>query len=516
MNEQYCITIRSDGQTIFGTEGESIKNVLERSDFFFPNNCGGDGKCLSCRIEYINDPPPITYREAKYFAPGSNYRMACQQTLTNDITISLNGYSVNNHSKSIDNFTVVGGGIGYGIAVDLGTTQVAVYVADLSSGQIIGSYSLLNPQMRFGGDVMSRLQSAKQEKLLKQMTNLIHKRVREVINHALTRLSVEREEVARLYLCGNSAMTHFWLGHGGEGLERAPFRSIFESKGPISFDPVLIGLTRNSVAEIAPILSGYVGGDTAAAIIVTDLDIEKGNRLLIDFGTNGEIVLSANGQLTATSTAAGPAFEGVGMRSGIPATSGAIEGFHENGIPIVIGSAVPNESTQPIGFCGSGYISALNLLLKRGIMSPSGLLEKNANGNREWSPMDNGLPLINQEDVRQFQLAKAAIAAGIEILCKHADIDPKNLEEIILTGSFGSKIDPLAAINIGLIPDLPLDKITFINNGAGRGAALCLSDERYRQRATNLQKMVTVINLGEMPEFQDMFVENMTFPVRHY
>jgi len=515
----YHITIEPEGKKIKGLAGETIKEALERSGYFFPNNCGGKGRCLSCRIEYLDNIPPLTELESVYFSDNSNYRMACQQRLTEDIHISVSGFTVFENSKLIDDLVLKGGGNGYGIAVDLGTTLVAIYIVDLSKRKLIAQCSFLNPQIRYGGDVMSRLDFAKQETNRATLTNLTHKRIREVIRRSLSQHVIERGEVSRMFVVGNSAMTHLWLGMSGEGLERAPFRSPLEKKNELSFDAKLVGLTGKCKASVSPILAGYVGGDTVAAILASDLDRKPGKRLLIDFGTNGEVVLSTNGKLTATSTAAGPAFEGVGMRCGMPAISGAIDGFNSDGKPHVIGSEIP------IGFCGSGYISALRMLLEQGILNPSGLLERNSDDNREWSPMLSGVPVITQDDIRQFQLAKGAVAAGIEILCGRAEIHPpfsspptsrggkniNNLDEIILTGSFGSRIDPQAAINIGLIPDIPVDRITFIDNGAGRGAVLCLSDDHCRKRAINLQKTVKVINLGEMPDFQDRFVENMTF-----
>ncbi len=197
------------------------------------------------------------------------------------------------------------------------------------------------------------------------------------------------------------------------------------------------------------------------------------------------------------------------MLAGMPAIPGAIEGFDINEKPIVIGGG------RHVGFCGSGYISALNMLLQKGILSPSGLFDYDSTGERQWSPGSNRdePPYLVQDDVRRFQLAKGAVGAGVEILCDKADIDPKELDEIIITGSFGNRIDPQAAINLGLLPDVPAEKVTFIDNAAGRGAALSLGDDCYRERAERLQRSVKAINLGENPDFEERFVANMRFPV---
>ncbi|NQU04944.1 MAG: DUF4445 domain-containing protein, partial [Calditrichaeota bacterium] len=357
---------------------------------------------------------------------------------------------------------------------------------------------------------MSRLDAAKQELHREEMTNIIHQRIGEVVSKALTGNSIDKNEVKRVFIAGNSVMSHLWLGFGGEGLERVPFRSVLEGRGNITFDPAVVGLSRECRSEVCSILSGFIGGDITAAILASDLDIFSPStppRLLIDLGTNGEIVLSANGNVLAASTAAGPAFEGIGMFSGMSAQSGAIEGFSKGDEPIVINGGAP------IGFCGSGYIAAIEMLLRKRILSPTGLLNRNSNDERKWSPDHdhNQPPFIIQDDVRKFQLAKGAVAAGIRILCKEAKIGTEDIGEVILTGSFGNRVDIKAAINIGLLPDIPVRKVAFIDNAAGRGAALCLGDDSYRIRAEELQAKVKVINLGENPDFEELFVANMHF-----
>jgi len=512
--KNYRILIRPEDKVIRGYEGETIKEVLDREGICFPNNCGGEGKCLSCRIEFLADTPQMTDGEKSLLDPESRCRMSCQHKLNQDIEILIPGFSIRDDEKKLYDFKIDSGGEGFGIAVDLGTTLIALYLINLQNGEIISQHSVLNPQIQFGGDVMSRLEAAKTDLHRKKMTRLIHRRVTEVIQHALDRNSIDSEEVKRLFMAGNSVMSHFWLGFGGEGLERVPFRSVLEDKGIIPFDPALTGLKKECRAEVCPILSGFIGGDITAAILASNLDSFTSSfspRLLIDFGTNGEIVLSVNSSLFAVSTAAGPAFEGIGMHSGMPAQPGAIEGFTEDGNPIVI------DGGKPFGFCGSGYISAFELLLRKRILSSSGLLERDQYGDRKWSPDSNPdqPPYIVQDDVRKFQLAKGAVAAGVEILCREAEINPDDLGEIILTGSFGNRIDPKTAINTGLIPDVSPEKVTYIDNAAGRGAALCLGNDSCRKRVERLQRLVKVINLGENPSFEERFIANMHFPVEY-
>jgi len=512
---EYKITIETDGSIITSPGEETIKEALEREGYYFPNNCGGKGKCLGCRVKFISHPPEMTELEQKLLDPHSAERMACQHRLTSDIQISVQGYEAWDNLKALSDFRIECGGTGYGIAVDLGTTLVAVYLADLRNGSVIAQKSFVNPQLPFGSDVMSRLESMRDVEKRRRMVDLIRKRVGSVILSALRDSNIDVNDVNSLFLAGNSVMTQIWLGYEDTGLSRVPFTSILEGRGSIAFEPALVGLPDSCRCRIVPVLRGFIGGDTTAAILATDLDVsipgsdnhrETGNRLLFDLGTNGEIVLSANGRLRAASTAAGPAFEGVGMLAGMPAITGAIEGFTETGEPRVIGGV------KPLGLCGSGYISAISLLLREGIISSSGLMKEDREGERRWSfgSEANLPPFIVQDDVRRFQLAKGAVAAGVEILCLEAGIVSDDLDEIILTGSFGSRIDLQAARDIGLIPDTNLDRVSLIENAAGRGALLCLSEDSMIERAEELQRTVDVINLGERDDFQDRFVENMT------
>jgi uncharacterized 2Fe-2S/4Fe-4S cluster protein (DUF4445 family) len=257
-------------------------------------------------------------------------------------------------------------------------------------------------------------------------------------------------------------------------------------------------------------LSGFIGGDTAGAIIASDLDLKAGKRLLIDFGTNGEIVLADEGGIYATATAAGPAFEGVGMSCGLPAVKAAVEGIDDEGRLKIIG-----DSNLAMGICGSGYISVVAYLLKKGHLRDSGRLEVRKIGDKKWKlPVTNGPPLyISQEDIRKFQLAKGAISAGIEILCREAKVKSEDLDEVIITGSFGNRIDPEAGRRTGLIPAVKRDAITFLDNGAGRGAVRLLAEGKFRDRILGIKSKGNFINLGEHPDFQESFVRNMRLGV---
>ncbi|MFH1862364.1 MAG: ASKHA domain-containing protein [bacterium] len=501
----FHITIEPAGKAFAADSSKTLKEVLLQAGYYFPQNCGGKGRCGYCRIEYHDgSPPPLLPREREILGGHSPYRLACLHKVSGDHVISLPILQEFVIEKSIAGFMPSNNEVtGLGLAVDLGTTVIAVYLLNLQTGEIIAQSSLLNPQVHQGGDVMTRLEKARDAASREELTALVRRALTEGIESLLQSREVSKTEVRRIFIAGNTAMTHLFWGYSGSGLETAPFRSPLEKQGILPFDSLWLELPSSCVCEMGPIIQGFIGSDTVAAIIASGLDRNSERRLLIDLGTNGEIVLAAHGNLLATSTAAGPAFEGVGMQCGMPALRGAIEGFGEDGEPFVIGSGAP------LGFCGSGYMAALARLRKRGLLASNGLLQKNTAGERRWVLAGNhsGVPYISQDDVRKFQYAKGAIAAGIRIICQEAGMELEEIEEVFITGSFGNRIDPQAALEIGLIP--AAQKVTFVDNGAGRGALLCLSDSGYRERALALQQSIHVINLGEHPKFQDIYISSL-------
>jgi len=500
------ITIRPGNRIIFAEPGENLKDILDRSEAFFPRTCGGKGKCGFCRVNWLSSPPPMVKRETELLDQGASRRLACLHKLKSDCIVEIPPLQVWDGGKSLPEIKFTSVKSGLAVAADLGTTTVALYLLDYSQGAVVGQYSFLNPQVTIGADVMTRLELAKDDAGRIKLTRMIQQGFQSALETLAKTHSVELSGIGKILIAGNTVMTHLFLGWGGEGLEKAPFRSPFENRGCIPFRPENIGLNPDTEAQMFPVISGFIGGDTTAAIIAAGMDKNRRTRLLVDFGTNGEIVLSVSGNLYAASAAAGPAFEGVGMTCGMPAAPGAVESLTEDGYPVIIGSA------KAAGFCGSGYISAAAHLLENELIAPSGLLVKNGDALRRWNlPDSKSKVYITQEDIRHLQLAKGAIAAGIKILLEHTGIKTAEIEEIIITGSFGSQIDPMAALKIGLLPDLPPEKILFLDNAAGRGAVQCLADESHLNRALQIQHSAEAVSLAENPRFQDIFIENLSF-----
>lgn len=509
---KFQVKIQSEDK-IIATDGNiSLKNLLNESGFVFNQHCGEKGKCGVCKIEYLKNPPTMFRKEIELFGKGSNFRLSCLQKISDDCEINIPPKKEFTVSKVISGLKFDSIGRGYGFAVDLGTTTVAVYFVDLHAGIIIDYATFLNPQSAFGSDIMTRLDKAKDEPNRKKLTESIQKIIADSISEILVNSDIDSEEVTRVVIAGNTAMSQLFCGLGGGGLEKAPYLGPFENKDTIPFNPEYLNLCKSTKCELLPVLSSFVGGDTCAAILAGDLDIMDGCRLLIDFGTNGEIVLAkhsgqAKRTLFVTSTAAGPAFEGEGMTFGMPALEGAVEGIDEKGNPLIIGGQA-NSS----GICGSGYIAVISYLLNQEIIAKSGLLSRDNSGIRQriiGNPDDK--ISITQEDIRKFQLAKGAIAAGIQLILDRARLTIEEIDEIIITGSFGNRIDPYSAINTGLIPDIPISKIRFLDNAAGRGAIISLAANNPFHRISDILEQIEYVNLAEHPHFQEVYVECMTF-----
>ena len=501
------IHLTDENKTIEAVSGINLKEALDKAGYYFPQTCGGKGRCGLCRVKFHDNIPSAYDREVELLGGASDLRLACMHRVDSDIAISIPPVQEWYGDKSIGDITLQSGRKGLALAGDIGTTTIAVYLVDLKPGSIIAQKSFLNPQAHYGADVMTRLELAGKDDMRLKLHRSVTEGIGGVLKETAEEYNFDINSINRTLFAGNSVMTHLFLGWGGEGLEKAPFRSPFEKRGFLPFNGELIGLYPVCRSEMFPILSSFIGGDTAAGIIAAGLHEASGSRLFIDLGTNGEIVLLHKDKMTAVSTAAGPAFEGAGMFSGMPAVKGAIEGFDINGSPVIIGGG------EPVGICGSGYISGTALMLDKGILQPNGLLQEDAGGKRRWKPLNNSKGIyFTQDDIRKFQLAKGAVSAGIEILLKEAGLDYKQLDEIIITGSFGSRINPIDAVKTGILPDIDINKIRFLDNAAGRGAVLCLVNPKLYQKVLTVDKTLKVINLGEHPAFEDTFIKALSFP----
>ncbi len=416
----------------------------------------------------------------------------------------------------------------FGAAVDLGTSTIAVYLCNLQTGEVPGVETARNPQISFGADVMSRITAGADHQNAAVMAGMARETIAVCIQTLCRRYDLAPRDLVEALVVGNSTMCHLLLGAPVPGLGLAPYRPVFHEGLRVRARDLGLPLHPGALVHTLPLPSAFVGADTVAAWLWADRRLDDRPTLLLDLGTNGEMVLAAGGRLWATSCATGPAFEGATLSCGMAGIPGAIEqvAFRDGVIDLkVIGSST-DPAIRPRGLCGSGAMSALAALLSCAILRADGRFEPGLGPEAlRQTPAGvefmlasaeqaaNGQAVVlHQKDVRELQLAKAAVATGIKFLCAAAGI--KAPERIFLAGAFGNVLEPRDAVAIGMIPAIASGHIDGIGNAAGLGAALALLDVRARGRAGNLLHELEVIELGGAPGFKEAFFASLAFPDR--
>lgn len=419
-----------------------------------------------------------------------------------------------------------------GIAVDVGSTTIAGHLLDLGSGEVLGSAGRMNPQIRFGEDLMSRVSYVMMNPGGDaELTNAVRTALDELSSELLAQAEIDADHVLDITLVGNPVMHHLFLGYDPTPLGQAPFPLFTEDAVHTRATELGLGLANASV-YVAPCIAGHVGADTAAAILNEGPHRSGAIQLLVDVGTNAEIVLGNDERLFAASSPTGPAFEGAQISSGQRATAGAIERVRIDRETLepsvrVIGSDLwstddgfdeATAATGVPGICGSGIIEAISELVSAGVIDHQGVIrgdlaertDRIVADERTFSYVLHGDIHVTQADVRAIQLAKAALRAGIELLLEHAEL--ARVDEIRLAGAFGAHIDPAHAMVVGLIPDAPLDAVRAVGNSAGSGAARLLLSQAQRDEVETVVRQVTKIETATEARFQELFVTALGFP----
>lgn len=419
----------------------------------------------------------------------------------------------------------------FGLSFDIGTTTLAGYLVDLNDGSTLKALSASNSQRIFGADIISRINFASDLKGLKKLQKAVVKDIESIIERLVSDSEVSRANIYSGVFVGNAAMHHLFLGIDPSSLGVSPYKPAVKEGIEFGLRELGIKLGRKIKGYFLPNIDGFVGSDALATILATGIYQREDLSLIIDIGTNGETILGNRKKILCGSNAAGPAFEGASIRYGMLAEKGAIDRYKANqsGIKFhVLGDRAPK------GICGSGMIDAIASLLKMGIITPKGSLIKQDKVNaavprnvkkrvvmrREGHGFQltkkeesyNKRPLyLLQKDIREIQLAKGAIAAGIKLLFKEFKIGIDDISNIFITGSFGNFIDPENGIEIGLIPNISLKKIRFLSNAAGIGAKLVLISKEMRKIAEGLAEKIEHINFAGRKDYQDIFFESLHF-----
>lgn len=536
MSEQVLVSIKRGSLVIpeVAVVGQNLKTFLQRY-VPLPSPCGGVGTCGKCRVLIGGITAPITQNEREYFSEQEleeGFRFACKQQVRAGMILTVPYYPEKMQAAVDTDFDIVASKAGVsrkkplGIAVDIGTTTVAAYLYDLATGKQLGQKSAMNAQKSFGADVISRIQYSIEhdngivalQKSICQQLNLLATRLMSSYGRSMT-------ELAEICIAANTTMLHFLMGADAKGIAVAPFKPEFlESKDVVATD---LGLIFSGKVHLMPSISAYVGADITAGIISSELDRAENPSLLIDIGTNGEMVLGSRHGLLACSTAAGPAFEGASIYDGIGGVVGAISVVDLAHDPFyrTIGGA------KPIGICGSGVLDCFAQLYQHGVVDETGrMLDPDEIENPVLAARviehDEGLAfklvdadehgqkqiLFTAKDVREVQLAKAAIRAGMETLVQTAGLSYDELDTLYLAGGFGNYLDDESALVAGLLPKEMEGRIIAIGNASGRGAALTLMQDETRVRAAEIARNCKYIELSNSAAFMNFYIEAMGYP----
>lgn len=481
--EQNVVTFLPKGSSVCVEKGATLLQAQVKAGLHPDAPCGGKGTCGKCRVDLEGHSV-----------------LACQTLVDRDMTVSL--------SQSGDAHILADGITqsykpdqqkGYAIAFDIGTTTIVVYLMDLEKNdRQVTSVSCLNPQTQYGADVVSRIEYAMNGGA-EEIKVCVQKALSDLLEKATETIGISPGDITCAAIAGNTAMHHLLLGIDPKPLITPPYM-------PNVFQPLeLPGKEILPIAgnlRILPNIAGFVGGDTVSGMLATRFDELEELTLMIDIGTNGEMVLGNRKRRIACSTAAGPAFEGAKISCGMRGAAGAVDHvWLEKG---TVHYHVIDE-TEATGLCGSGLLDLIAVLLDIGIIDESGYLEG------KTYKLEHTSVVLTQQDVREVQLAKAAIRAGIELLARELGVTLRQIRCVYLAGAFGNYMDPASACKIGMIPPALLHHIRPIGNAAGEGAKLCAVSRQEFLRSQTIAAETEFLELAGLPQFQDCYIDSLEF-----
>lgn len=500
------VHVQWSGQSadLWAEDGTSLLDVLRQADIPVSAPCGGNGTCKKCRVLRTD-------------SGGTAEVLACRTRLTQDCTLLVpeTGCCAPAEETAAAEQPCRSG---YGAAVDLGTTTVVVRLLSLEDGEVLGTRSGWNAQMAYGADVISRVQyTTEHSDGLRRLCGLIRGQIVALLQALCRSSGIAIAQVRALSLAGNTIMQHIFMEMDPASIAVAPYTPLtrFDTGLPVSI-PELPG----TEVFLSPCVSGYVGGDITAGLLAARLHEKPGRSLFLDVGTNGEMALGGRDGFVCCSVASGPAFEGAEISCGMLSGPGAIR--H---VSWAHGALRLDVEGPASGLCGSGLIDLLAVLLETGVVDETGrllppeeapeemaaFLGTDSNGNGIFYLTEDRRVYCTAGDVRKLQLAKAAVAAGIEILLETARLSPSEVEALYIAGGFGGSLRPESAAVIGMIPRELQHRIVPLGNSALAGAAQTVLEPKLRETVLEIQKKCRYLELSGNPAFTDAFVEQMLF-----
>jgi len=516
------IIFKDSGKEAELVKGKSILAYLQELGIDINASCGGEGKCGQCLVEVESVPGALSDKtEAEHkFIPEDKHRLACQAKIVKtdeepiyvqvprraycilesgefweipvEPFVHIEGERVFYESEDVGEYA---GGLN-GVALDIGTTTLAMYLVDLETGAVLSIISRENPQTKYGNNVISRIEFARKGQ------EILEREIRTAVNEMITAM-VEPGKVFEIVVVGNPVMRDLFFGYSVESLGKSPYE-------PLDVEAVHktaeeLGLTANPAVKVygAPLIGSFVGADAVALVLATEMYKSEKISMAIDIGTNTEIVLGNKDKLIATSCAAGPAFEGCSIAYGMGGVSGAIKEVRIENEDVrykTIGDALP------VGVCGSGLIDTLAELLDKQIINGRGKFQGTEKEFRIVEDIS-----LSEEDIDRLNLAKTAVAVGIKTLMARYGVALGEIDRVFLAGAFGYFINVENAMRIGLLPTIELEKVEKVGNAAIEGARQALISKTKREDAETAAKMIEHVKLEEEENFMEKFVGELYF-----
>lgn len=494
--------VKIDGKQLTVAKGLTLSEIVKSE-----KPCGGHGKCGKCRVIAKGNISKPTAEETQLLLENEiarGIRLACLTIALGDCEIET--LSVSEEAQILtegvlSEFEISPEFSNYGVAIDIGTTTIAarLYTSD---GSVLSETTLLNPQLNWGADVISRIEAAidgKAEELAKAIRNALN----DIFDTFAT--VIDTKKIDGVVITGNTVMLSLLTGQSVKPFSHAPFNAerLF-GETLTARELSLSALSPDTKIYLPPCISAFVGADITCALIATRLCECEDSAILADIGTNGEMALWHNGELTVCSTAAGPAFEGVGISMGMRCAAGAIDKVEAENFQLKVHVI---DDLEPTGICGSGLVDAVASLIEIGKLDESGYIEE------EQITVKSNV-VLTKKDIRMVQLAKSAVCAGLLTLIDSADLKPQDLQAFYVAGGFGNYLNKKNAAKIGLFPK-ELSKTTrTVGNAALSGAAMILLNSNFKRTAESISKNANVLNLSKSPVFSEHYMMRMLFEER--
>ena len=497
-------------------EGESVMDGLIREGFYISAPCGGKGRCGKCGIQILEGEAQIQKEDKKHFSLSeleNGWRLSCKLYPGEDLKIAF-------HRKDESDFEILGDcsdaatekkmpESGYQAAVDIGTTTIAMELLGKDSGMPIHTVTCINRQRAYGADVISRIQACVDGKK-RELQDCIRRDLQKSLAQLAEEAGISLEKIDRISIAGNTTMGHLLMGYDCDTLGVYPFKPVNIDFIKQSCEEILGGSGCSAQTELLPGISTFVGGDIVSGLYACGFDQSDEICLLVDLGTNGEMALGNKERIYVTSTAAGPAFEGGNITWGTGSVAGAICSVT---IQDKKASIRTIQDRPPVGICGTGVLETAMELVKAGIVDETGLMDE------EY--FEDGFPLaqtedgrnivFTREDIREIQLAKSAVRAGVETLLLRYGIEKDQISKVYLAGGFGFKLDKKKAIAIGMLPKEFHDRIVTVGNSSLAGAVRYLKEPEGETALRHIVQVSSEVNLSSDKNFNEFYMDYMMF-----